>query len=207
MARYIGPKCKLSRREGTDLMLKSGVRSHESKCRSTTLPGQHGAKKPRRTIYLDQLRAKQMLRRVYGVLERQFRKYYKIAARKKGSTGENLLQLLETRLDNIVYRMGFATTRAEARQLVNHKAVLVNGSVVDIPSYLVSPGDKVEIRQRAKSQNRIQTAIALAQQRPTPTEWVSVDEKAMSGTFNVLPTIDDLPAYYNVQLVVELYSK
>lgn len=205
MAKYTGPKCKLSRREGTDLMNKSGVRSFESKCRQG-LPGQHGDNKPRKTVYLEQLRAKQLLRRVYGVLEKQFRKYYKQAAGRKGATGENLLQILESRLDNVVYRLGFASTRAEARQLVNHKSIVVNGQVVNIPSYIVKAGDKVEIREKAKSQMRIQAAIALAQQRPT-CEWIAVDEKAMSGALTTLPTIEDLPSYYNVQLVVELYSK
>ncbi len=205
MAKYTGPKCKLSRREGTDLMNKSGVRSFESKCRQG-LPGQHGDNKPRKTVYLEQLRAKQLIRRLYGVLEKQFRKYYKQAASRKGATGENLLQILESRLDNVVYRLGFASTRAEARQLVNHKAIVVNGQVVNIPSYMVKAGDKVEIREQAKAQMRIQAAIALAQQRPT-CEWIAVDEKAMSGALTTLPTVEDLPSYYNVQLVVELYSK
>jgi len=205
MAKYTGPKLRLSRREGTDLMHKSGVRSFESKCHKNP-PGMHGDKKPRKTIYLDQHRAKMVLRRVYGVLEAQFRRYYKMAAQRSGSTGQTLLQILEQRLDNVVYRLGFATTRAEARQLVSHKAVLVNGRVVNIPSFSVKPGDRVEIRERAKSQLRIKASLALAQQR-TPCEWVAVDEKAMAGTLNSLPGIDDLPSYYNVQLVIELYSK
>lgn len=206
MARYIGPKCKLARREGTDLFLKSGVRSLESKCKADLAPGMHGSKRVRLTDFAVQLRAKQKLRRIYGVLEKQFRKYYKMAAAQKGSTGENLLQTLERRLDNIVYRMGFASTRAEARQLVSHKAVLVNGTVVNIASYLVSPNDVVEVRERAKQQARIQAAIGLAQQRAA-CEWISVDEKSVKGTFLSLPAITDLPVEYNVQLVVELYSK
>lgn len=206
MARYIGPKCKLSRREGTDLLLKSGVRSLESKCKKDIPPGQHGSKRARLTDYAVQLRAKQKLRRIYGVLEKQFRNYYKTAAKASGSTGEFLLQLLERRLDNVVYRMGFASTRAEARQLVSHKAILVNGSVVNIPSYLVMAGDVVEIRSKARSQTRIQSSLALAQQR-TPCEWVNVDEKNMKGTYVNNPEMSDLPPDYNVQLVVELYSK
>lgn len=205
MARYVGPKCKLSRREGTDLLLKSGVRSLESKCKQSA-PGQHGAKKPRLSDYALQLREKQKIRRIYGVLEKQFRNYYKKAAQKKGSTGENLLQLLESRLDNVVYRLGFATTRAEARQLVSHKAILVNGTVVNIAAYQVKPGDVVEIRERAKAQARIKAALDLAQQRVS-CEWINVDSKAMQGTFLSLPALSDLPSDYKVQLVVELYSK
>ena len=165
MARYLGPTCKLSRREGTDLLLKSGVRSLESKCKAELLPGMHGSKRQRLTDFAVQLRAKQKLRRIYGVLEKQFRNYYKKAFKLDGSTGENLLQLLERRLDNVVYRLGFAATRAEARQLVSHKAVMVNGIVVNIASYLVKPGDVIEIRDRAKLQIRIQAAIALSEQR------------------------------------------
>lgn len=206
MARYTGPKCKLARREGGDLLLKSGVRSLESKCNLEQQPGQHGSKKGRLTDYGLQLRAKQKLKRIYGVLEKQFRNYYKKAASQKGSTGENLLKLLEARLDNVVYRFGFATTRAEARQLVNHKAILVNGTVVNIPSFQVKPGDVVEVREKAKSQSRIQAALGLAEQRAV-CEWVSVDSKAMKGSLSTLPEMAELPVDYNVHLVVELYSK
>jgi small subunit ribosomal protein S4 len=206
MARYLGPVCKLSRREGTDLFLKSGLRPLNTKCKAETPPGMHGAKRVRVTDFGVQLRAKQKLRRIYGVLERQFRNYYKKASRMKGATGEHLLQLLERRLDNVVYRMGFASTRAEARQLVSHKAILVNGSVVNIPSFQVTPGDKVEVRERARSQLRIQAALELAKQR-ADVDWVTLDEKAMAGVFSRIPGIDDLPPDYNVNLVVELYSK
>lgn len=205
MARYIGPKGRLARREGTDLGLKSGVRSHESKCKKN-LPGQHGDKRPRLSDYGLQLREKQKVRRTYGVLEKQFRNYYKKAARQKGSTGENLMVLLERRLDNVVYRLGFATTRAEARQLVSHKSILVNGDVVNIPSYLVSPGDVISIRERAKSQARIQAALALSEQR-TDIDWINVDSTDMSGNFVRVPTLEDLPYDYNINLIVEFYSK
>ncbi len=206
MARYLGPKCKLSRREGTDLLLKSGVRDHKDKCRSEKQPGQHGDKKPRLSGYGLQLREKQKIRRLYGVLEKQFRNYYKAAASQKGSTGENLITLLERRLDNVVYRMGFASTRAEARQLVSHKAILVNEKSVNIASYLVSPGDSIMIRQKAKSQGRVQAAIALSEQRSS-CDWLSVDTSTMKGTFTSAPMLNDLSADYNVNLVVELYSK
>ena len=169
MARYLGPKLKLSRREGTDLFLKSGVRAIDSKCKLETAPGQHGARKGRLSDYGLQLREKQKVRRIYGVLEKQFRNYYKEAARLKGNTGENLLQLLEQRLDNVVYRMGFASTRAEARQLVSHKAILVNGRVVNIPSYVITPEDTVVIREKSKTQARIIAALELAEQREKPT--------------------------------------
>lgn len=206
MARYLGPKCKLSRREGCDLFLKSGVRDYKSKCKSEKLPGQHGDKKPRLNGYGIQLREKQKIRRLYGVLEKQFRNYYKMAARQKGSTGENLMSLLERRLDNVVYRMGFASTRAEARQLVTHKAILVNDSLVNVPSYLVSPGDVISVRQKAKSQGRVQAALALSEQR-TSCDWITVDTGSFKGTFSTAPTLTDLSADYNVNLVVELYSK
>ncbi len=206
MARYLGPKCKLSRREGTDLLLKSGVRDHKSKCKAEKLPGQHGDKKPRLSGYGLQLREKQKIRRLFGVLEKQFRNYYKMAARQKGPTGENLMGLLERRLDNVVYRMGFASTRAEARQLVSHKAILVNESVVNIPSFLVNPGDIISVRKKAKDQGRIQAAIALSEQR-APCEWITVDSSSLKGTFSTVPTLTDLPSDYNVNLVVELYSK
>ena len=206
MARYLGPKCKLSRREGCDLLLKSGVRDHKSKCKSEKLPGQHGDKKPRLNGYGIQLREKQKIRRLYGVLEKQFRGYYKMAARMKGATGENLMTLLERRLDNVVYRMGFASTRAEARQLVAHKAILVNDKVVNVASFLVSPGDVLSVRQKAKSQGRIQAALALSEQR-TPCDWITVDSASFKGTFSTAPTLTDLSSDYNVNLVVELYSK
>ncbi len=206
MARYLGPKCKLSRREGCDLLLKSGVRDHKSKCKSEKLPGQHGDKKPRLNGYGIQLREKQKIRRLYGVLEKQFRNYYKMAARQKGSTGENLMSLLERRLDNVVYRMGFASTRAEARQLVTHKAILVNDKIVNVPSFLVNPGDVITVRQKAKSQGRVQAALALSEQR-TPCDWITVDTASFKGTFSTAPTLTDLSSDYNVNLVVELYSK
>lgn len=205
MARYLGPKCKLSRREGIDLYLKSGVRDVKSK-QKDKLPGQHGANKPRLSDYGLQLREKQKIRRLYGILEKQFRNYYKKASRLKGSTGENLMVLLEKRLDNIVYRMGFASTRAEARQLVTHKAILVNDKLVNIPSFLVKPGDVISIRQKATGQGRVQAAIALSEQR-APCDWLTVDAVSFKGTFTTSPSLNDLSAYYNVNLVVELYSK
>ncbi len=206
MARYIGPKCKLSRREGTDLFLKSARRSLESKCKIDTVPGQHGAKKNRLSGYGLQLREKQKIRRMYGVLERQFRRYFAEADRQRGSTGELLLQLLESRLDNIVYRMGFGSTRAEARQLVSHKAVAVNGQVVNIPSYQVRVGDVVSIREKAKKQVRIQEALNLAGQIGFP-NWVSVDTTRMEGVFKARPDRSELTSDINEQLVVEFYSK
>jgi small subunit ribosomal protein S4 len=206
MARYLGPKCKLSRREGTDLLLKSGVRDYKSKCKSEKLPGQHGATRPRLSGYGIQLREKQKIKRLYGVLEKQFRNYYKFAAKKKGGTGENLMTLLERRLDNVVYRMGFASTRAEARQLVSHKGILVNEKVVNIASYLVDVGDVISLRQKAKAQSRVQAAIALSEQR-TSCDWLTVDAASFKGTFTSLPALSDLSADYNVNLVVELYSK
>ena len=206
MARYIGPKCKLSRREGTDLFLKSARRSLESKCKIDTVPGQHGAKKNRLSGYGLQLREKQKIRRMYGVLERQFRRYFAEADRQRGSTGELLLQLLESRLDNIVYRMGFGSTRAEARQLVSHKAVAVSGQVVNIPSYQVRVGDVVSIREKAKKQVRIQEALNLAGQIGFP-NWVSVDTTRMEGIFKTRPDRSELTSDINEQLVVEFYSK
>ncbi|KZE30243.1 SSU ribosomal protein S4P [Crenobacter luteus] len=206
MARYIGPKCKLARREGTDLFLKSARRALDSKCKLDTPPGQHGAKKPRVSEFGTQLREKQKVRRIYGVLERQFRKYFAEAARRKGSTGENLLQILESRLDNVVYRMGLGSTRAEARQLVSHKALTVNGIVVNIPSYQVKAGDVVAVREKAKKQVRIQEALALAEQAGFPS-WVSVDSKKMEGVFKNAPERSELSSDINEQLVVEFYSK
>ena len=206
MARYLGPKCKLARREGTDLFLKSGVRSLESKCKVETSPGQHGLRRGRLSDYGVQLREKQKVRRMYGVLERQFSGYYKEAARQKGATGENLLQLLESRLDNVVYRMGFGSTRSESRQLVSHKSILVNGDVVNVPSYQVSPGDVVAIRSKAKEQLRIKAALDLASQR-TPVEWIQVNTEKMEGLFNLKPDRGDLSPDINENLIVELYSK
>ncbi|MFC0046690.1 30S ribosomal protein S4 [Rheinheimera tilapiae] len=206
MARYLGPKLKLSRREGTDLFLKSGVRAIDSKCNLTTAPGQHGARRGRLSDYGLQLREKQKVRRIYGVLEKQFRNYYKEAARLKGNTGENLLQLLESRLDNVVYRMGLASTRAEARQLVSHKAIMLDGRVVNIPSYAVSPEQVIAVREKAKKQARIVAALEVAEQREKPT-WVEVDTKKMEGTYKRRPERSDLSADINEQLIVELYSK
>ncbi len=206
MAKYTGPKCKLSRREGTDLFLKSGIRSLESKCKLDQPPGPQAGRRGRASDYALQLREKQKLRRMYGVLERQFRSYYKKASQQKGSTGENLLQMLERRLDNVCWRMGFGSTRAEARQLVNHKAVTVNGVVVNIASYQVGPGDVVAVREKAKKQNRLAEAVELAQQRGVP-EWMDVDPKKMEGVFRSIPERSDLSAEINESLVVELYSK
>ena len=206
MARYLGPTCKLSRREGTDLFLKSGVRPLESKCRSESAPGQHGQRRGRLSDYGVQLREKQRVRRIYGVLEKQFRNNYKAAAKIKGNTGENLLTLLETRLDNVVYRMGFGSTRAESRQLVAHNAILVNGQKVNIPSYNVQVGDVISLREKSKKQLRVQTALQLAAQRGD-VEWVAVDSNKMEGTFSRTPDRADLPAEINENLIVELYSK
>ena len=206
MARYIGPKCKLSRREGTDLFLKSGVRAIESKCKIETAPGIHGARRGRLSDYGLQLREKQKVRRIYGVLERQFSGYYKEAARKKGATGENLLQILECRLDNVVYRMGFGATRAESRQLVSHKTISVNGSTVNVPSYQVKPGDVVAVREKSKNQMRIAQALDLCVQRGR-VEWVEVDSDKKSGVFKSVPARSDLSADINENLIVELYSK
>ena len=206
MARYLGPKLKLSRREGTDLFLKSGVRAIDSKCKIDTAPGQHGARKPRLSDYGSQLREKQKVRRMYGILERQFRNYYKEANRLKGNTGENLLVLLEGRLDNVVYRMGFAATRAEARQLVSHKAIVVNGRVVNIPSFQVSVDDVIAVREKSKKQARIKASLELATQREKPT-WLEVDATKMEGVFKRTPERSDLSADINEHLIVELYSK
>ena len=206
MARYLGAKCKLSRREGTDLFLKSGVRALESKCKPESVPGQHGARRGRLSDYGVQLREKQKVRRIYGVLEKQFRGYYKEAARRKGATGENLLQLLESRLDNVVYRIGFGSTRNEARQLVSHKAILVNGKSVNIPSYQVQPGDVVSLREKAKKQLRVQSALALAAQRGEP-EWIEVNNEKLEAVFKAAPERQDLSTDINENLIVELYSK
>ncbi|MGB1799743.1 MAG: 30S ribosomal protein S4 [Gammaproteobacteria bacterium] len=206
MARYLGPKCKLSRREGTDLFLKSRARPLESKCQIDKTPGIQGARPGRMSDYALQLREKQKLRRMYCVLEKQFRKYYKEAARRKGATGENLLQILECRLDNVVYRMGFGSTRNEARQLVSHKSILVNGKSVNIPSYQVKPSDTIAIREKSKKQLRIKDALSVAEQYGLP-DWVDVNTKNMEGVFKSVPERSELPSEINEQLVVELYSK
>jgi small subunit ribosomal protein S4 len=207
VARYIGPKAKLSRREGTDLFLKSARRSLESKCKLDSKPGQHGRTSGARTSdYGNQLREKQKVKRMYGVLERQFRRYFAEADRRKGNTGETLLQLLESRLDNVVYRLGFASTRAEARQLVSHKAIVVNGHVVNIPSYSVRVGDVVTVREKAKKQVRIAEALSLAEQSGFPM-WVSVDAKKMEGSLKTLPDRSDYNQEVNESLIVELYSR
>jgi small subunit ribosomal protein S4 len=206
VAKYTGPKCKLSRREGVDLELKSALRPLDSKCKLDQIPGQHGARRARLSDYALQLREKQKLRRIYGILEKQFRNYYKAAASQKGSTGENLLSLLETRLDNVVYRSGFGTTRAEARQLVNHKAIMVNNKVVNIPSYQVRPNDVITVREKAKKQTRITDSINLAKGRGIA-DWISLDENKLEATFKNVPERTDLPPDINEQLVVELYSK
>ncbi|MBK8970696.1 MAG: 30S ribosomal protein S4 [Hahellaceae bacterium] len=206
MARYIGPKCKLSRREGTDLFLKSGVRALDSKCNVETAPGQHGLKRGRLSDYGTQLREKQKVRRMYGVLEKQFRNYYKEAARLRGATGENLLQLLEKRLDNVVYRMGFGATRAESRQLVSHKAILVNDKVVNIASYQVKAGDVVSVREKAKNQLRVKGALQLASSRGA-VSWVEVDANKLSGVFKAVPERSELSSDINENLIVELYSR
>lgn len=206
MARYLGPTCKLSRREGTDLFLKSGVRPLESKCRADSAPGQHGQRRGRLSDYGIQLREKQKVRRIYGVLEKQFKNYYKTAARIKGNTGENLLTLLESRLDNVVYRMGFGCTRSESRQLVAHNGVLVNGSKVNIASYKVEVGDSVGLRAKTKKQLRVQAALQLASQRGVA-GWLNVDLEKMEGTYVRNPDREDLPSEINENLIVELYSK
>ena len=206
MARYLGPKCKLSRREGTDLFLKSRGKSLEGKCKLDQPPGQHGTKRARMSDYANKLREKQKLRRIYGVLEKQFRNYYKSAAQRKGSTGQNLLDILESRLDNVVYRMGFAATRAEARQLVSHKAIQVNGKVLNIPSYQIKAGDVVAVREKSKSQLRVKDALGVAEQYGFPI-WLDVDAQKMQGIFKSSPDRAELGTEINEQLVVELYSK
>ena len=207
MARYIGPKCKLSRREGTDLFLKSSRRSLDSKCKLDSKPGQHGRTSGARTSdFGNQLREKQKVKRMYGILERQFRNYFAEAERRKGNTGENLLHLLETRLDNVAYRMGFGSTRAEARQLVSHKALAVNGKTVNIPSFQVGTGDVVAVREKSKKQARIMEALSLAQQGNMPS-WVSVDSTKMEGTFKQLPERSEIAQDVNESLIVELYSR
>jgi len=208
MARYIGPTCKLARREGVDLELKSPARGLESKCKLNQPPGQHGAsRRVRLSDYALQLREKQKVRRIYGVLERQFRNYYKLAAKQRGATGENLLRLLESRLDNVVYRMGFAVTRAQARQMVTHKAIAVNGQTVNIPSYRVKPEDVVAIRDKAKEQLRVKEAVTLSQEMNLVPAWLDVDPNKLEGVFKAYPDRDELSSDINESLIVELYSK
>lgn len=213
MARYIGPKLKLSRREGTDLQLKSGVKPFDVKTKkSTRPPGQHGVSRNKTSEYASQLREKQKVKRMYGVLERQFSNYYKEAARLRGATGENLLTMLERRLDNVVYRMGFGATRAEARQLVSHRAIMLKKAGrdefvrVNIPSIQVQDGDVIAVHERSKEQLRIKNAIELASQRGIP-QWLEVDHTKLVGTFKQAPDRSDLPAEINESLIVELYSK
>ena len=207
MARYTGPKCKLARREGTDLFLKSARRSLDSKCKLDTKPGQHGVKSGmRQSDFGNQLREKQKLRRMYGLLERQFRRYFAEANRRKGSTGTNLLQLLESRLDNVVYRMGFGSTRAEARQLVTHCAMMVNGRKLNVPSAILKAGDVVSVTEKSKTQLRIQDSLQLAEKVGFPA-WVEVDAKKLTGTFKGAPDRTEFGQDINESLVVELYSK
>ena len=209
MARYIGPTCKLARREGADLSLKSPARALDSKCKLEQKPGQHGptARRGKMSDYATQLREKQKVKRIYGLLERQFRNYYKKASTKKGNTGENLLQLLETRLDNVVYRMGFAVTRPAARQLVSHRGVTVNGKSVNLPSYQVKAGDAIALSEKAQKQMRVQEALTVSSTMDLSPSWVEVDSKKFSGVFKAIPDRGDLPADINEALIVELYSK
>lgn len=208
MARYRGATCKLARREGADLSLKSPARALDSKCKLENKPGQHGAnKRARLSDYAVQLREKQKVKRIYGVLERQFSNYYTKASTQKGNTGENLLRLLECRLDNVVYRMGFAVTRAQARQLVSHKGVLVNGKKVNIPSYQVRPGDEVSLTERARNQLRVKEAGTAAETMDLRPMWVEVEAGKFAGTFKALPDRGDLPSDINENLIIELYSK
>lgn len=207
MARYLGPKAKLSRREGTDLFLKSARRSIADKAKFDSKPGQHGRTSGARTSdYGLQLREKQKVKRMYGVLERQFRRYFAEADRRRGNTGANLMVLLESRLDNVVYRMGFGSTRAEARQLVSHKAITVNGNPVNIPSYMVKAGDVIAVREKSKKQNRIVEALQLAQQVGLPA-WVEVSVEKAEGVFKTVPDRDQFGADINESLIVELYSR
>jgi len=208
MARYIGPTCKLARREGTDLGLKSPARAIDSKCKIDQKPGQHGPTgRAKLSDYAVQLREKQKVKRIYGLLERQFRNYYIKASQLKGATGENLLRLLESRLDNVVYRMGFAITRTQARQLVAHKSIEVNGKKVNLPSLQVRPGDEISITERARPQLRIQEALTLSQELDLVPSWVQIDAKKFQGTFKSAPDRADLPSDINESLIVELYSK
>jgi small subunit ribosomal protein S4 len=211
MARYIGPTCKLARREGADLGLKSPARALDSKCKLEQKPGQHGAgtgaRRSKLSDYATQLREKQKVKRIYGLLERQFRNYYKKASTKKGNTGENLLQMLETRLDNVVYRMGFAVTRPAARQLVSHRGVTVNGKPVNLPSYAVKAGDAIALSEKAQKQLRVQESLTVSGQMDLSPSWIEVDAKKFAGVFKAVPDRGDLPADINEALIVELYSK
>ncbi|KGI77384.1 30S ribosomal protein S4 [Oleiagrimonas soli] len=208
MARYRGATCKLARREGADLGLKSPARALDSKCKLENKPGQHGAnRRMRQSDYAGQLREKQKVKRIYGVLERQFRNYYTKASSLKGNTGENLLRLLESRLDNVVYRMGFAVTRSQARQLVSHKGVMVNGKKVNIPSFQVREGDEISLTERAQKQLRVQEASTLADSMDLRPMWVEVDAKKFAGVFKSVPDRGDLPSDINESLIIELYSK
>jgi len=207
LARYIGPKCKLSRREGTDLFLKSARRALDAKCKLESKPGQHGRTSGARTSdYGTQLREKQKLKRMYGVLEKQFRRYFQEAERRRGNTGETLIQLLESRLDNVVYRMGFGSTRAEARQLVNHGAIALNGHTADIASMLVKAGDVISVREKAKGQARIRESLDLASGIGLP-QWVEVDTAKLTGVFKQTPDRVDVARDVNESMVVELYSR
>ena len=209
MARYLGPTCKLARREGADLSLKSPARALDSKCKLEQKPGQHGANTRRGKLsdYATQLREKQKVKRIYGLLERQFRNYYKKAATRKGNTGENLLRMLETRLDNVVYRMGFAVTRPAARQLVSHRGVTVNGKVVNLPSYTISAGDAIALSEKAQQQLRVKESLTVSEQMNLAPSWVEVDSGKFSGVFKAVPDRADLPSDINEALIVELYSK
>ena len=208
MARYIGPTCKLARREGADLSLKSPARAIDSKCKLEQKPGQHGAaRKGKMSDYAVQLREKQKVKRIYGLLERQFRNYYKKASSKKGNTGESLLQLLETRLDNVVYRMGFAVTRPAARQLVSHRGIMVNGKPVNLPSYQIKMGDQIQLTEKAQRQLRVEEALKVSGDMDLAPSWVEVDSKKFSGVFKAVPERSDLPSDINEALIVELYSK
>jgi small subunit ribosomal protein S4 len=209
MARYIGPTCKLARREGADLSLKSPARALDSKCKLEQKPGQHGpaARRGKLSDYATQLREKQKVKRIYGLLERQFRNYYKKAATRKGNTGENLLQMLETRLDNVVYRMGFAVTRPAARQLVSHRGVLVNGKPVNLPSYQVKAGDAIALSESAQKQLRVQEALTVAEQMDLVPSWIEIDARKFAGVFKTVPDRAELPRDINEALIVELYSK
>ncbi len=209
MARYLGPTCKLARREGADLSLKSPARALDSKCKLEQKPGQHGATARRGKLsdYATQLREKQKVKRIYGLLERQFRNYYKKAANRKGNTGENLLQLLETRLDNVVYRMGFAVTRPAARQLVSHRGIMVNGKPVNLPSFSVKAGDAISLSEKAQTQMRVKESLTVSEQMNLSPSWVEVDSNKFAGVFKAVPDRADLPSDINEALIVELYSK
>lgn len=206
MAKYLRPKLKLSRRENTDLFLKSGLRTIDSKCKINQLPGQQGSRRSRLSEYGLQLREKQKVRRLYGVLERQFHNYYKRATKLKGNTGNNLLILLESRLDNVVYRLGLGTTRAESRQLINHKSIMVNGKVVNIASYQLYPNDIITVSKNSNTQQRIKSAVALSEQREKPI-WLDFNQDTLEGRFTKVPDRSDLAADINEHLIIELYSK